>query len=130
MPELTKVQSKKLRWETWPYSEIKVVAETRILDDSVSRTMKYIEMVINPLTFEIVAQNVDKFDPKLNVAGLVQFAQNRWKDGYVVMASPEFEVDWNDPLVDAHIEAHRKNAEKTLIAMHEFVMKLLDIKKN
>lgn len=121
-------QSKKLRWETGPYSEINVVTRTRVLDDSVSRTMQYIEIVINPLTFEIISENIDKFEKNLNVEWLVKHADNRWRDGYVTMASPEFEIGpyW-DPLANEYIEAHRKNAEKTVIALHKFVMNLLDI---
>ena len=126
--KLTKAQRRDLRWETWPYSEVNVITQTRILDDSVSRTMKYIEIVINPLTFEIVAQNIDTFDKKLNIVWLVNCAQDRWRAGYVVMASPEMEREPWAILVDEMIEAHRRNAEKSLIAMHVFAMKLLGLK--
>ncbi len=127
--KLSKEQAKKLWWQTGPYSEVNVITQTRFLDDAVTRTMKYIEIVINPLTFEIVKQNVDKFDESLGIDLLVHSADDRWqKFGYVTMGSPEYPYNiYENSEIDAYVEAHRKNAEKTVIAMHKFVMKLLDI---
>ncbi|MDR2415938.1 MAG: hypothetical protein LBD75_05020 [Candidatus Peribacteria bacterium] len=47
-----------------PYSEVQIITETRIIDDHVSRTMMFVEAHINPLTFEIVTANADKFDER------------------------------------------------------------------
>ncbi len=125
--KLTKEQSKKLRWVDWPYSEVNVIKQTRVLDDRVSRILVYIELVINPLTFEIVSQNVEKFDKQLNIWWLLAHADNRWRDGYVVAASPEIQrTGWSKDQEDL-IEIHRKNAERTLIAMHKFTMRILGI---
>jgi len=130
MTKLTKKQSQDLRWGTWPYSEIKVITETRILDDKVSRTMKYIEIAINPLTFDIVSQNVDRFDKKFGIQWMLDYAENRWGDGYIVRVSPEMEREKWMTDIEEEIEGYRKNAEQLLIEMHTFVMYILDIEKS
>jgi hypothetical protein len=96
--------------------------------------MMFVEANINPLTFEIIAKNVDKFDEEDKVADLVELADFRGdRFGYVVGFPPVFEVDPDDKKMMNHarrdLEPFRKEAEKLMIKFHMFVMNLLDIGK-
>jgi len=54
--KLTQKQIDQLWGEHGPYSEAKLIIETRILDDRVSRIFIVVEVAINPLTFEIISK--------------------------------------------------------------------------
>ena len=55
MIKITKEQKDMLWWENWPYSEAKLIFETRILDKKVSRRFISVEVTINPTSYETVS---------------------------------------------------------------------------
>jgi len=61
MIKITKKQRDMLWGQDGPYSEARIVFETRILDDEISRTFINVEVAINPTTFNICKQNLNKF---------------------------------------------------------------------
>ena len=89
---------------------------------------------INPLTFETIEKNVDKFDPEDNIKDLLNNAEYIGDSyGYVVGFSPAFEVDPHDARTMRRarkaLEPYRKEAEELIIKLHAFVMRLLGIKR-
>ena len=54
MKKLSSMEREMLWNENGPYSEAKIVINTRILDDRVSRVTVEVEGHINPTTFKIV----------------------------------------------------------------------------
>ncbi|MBI3290869.1 hypothetical protein HYZ76_01145, partial [Candidatus Falkowbacteria bacterium] len=61
MSKISQNDQEMLWGETGPYSEAKIVINTRILDDSVSRVMVEVEANINPTTFKIIKKNIGLF---------------------------------------------------------------------
>lgn len=61
MLKLNKKQIEEIWGEGGPYSQVQMVVETRILDDSVSRVFVNVDAQINPLTYKIIKQNLDYF---------------------------------------------------------------------
>ena len=58
--KLTQKDKDKLWGDSGPYTEVKLIFETRILDDKVSRIFILVEVYINPLTFEIIKKKTDR----------------------------------------------------------------------
>lgn len=125
--KLSKKQRDKLWGETGPYSQANLTFETRILDNKVSRVFLVVEADINPLTFEIIEQNRDKFANDEMIQQLLDQADYRGQEfGYVVSAFQEEYID-EETLIEA--KECLEYTKSTLIKMHEFVMDLLDIEK-
>ena len=123
--KLSQKQYDELWGEDGPYSQVRVVIETRILDDRVSRVFVEVEADINPLTFKIIEQNRNKFKNDIKIQQLLDYADDRGQEfGYVVTA---FSKEYADETVmrEAHTAAEYTKA--TVIKMHKFVMELLEI---
>ena len=126
--KLTKQQTQEIWGEDGPYSQVQMIVETRILDDSVSRVFVNVDAQINPLTYKIIKQNVDNFKDDEKILQLFDHAQFHGKSyGYVATAFSE-ELTGPDVLKRAQFAADR--AKDVIIKMHKFVMELFDIKSN
>ncbi|MBI2634831.1 hypothetical protein HYW82_04155 [Candidatus Peregrinibacteria bacterium] len=84
--KLTQKQRDQLWGEHGPYSEAKLITETRILDDQVSRVFVVVEVAINPLTYEIIGKNIKQCDgfaryKRINITFLCQKQFNKYRRG-------------------------------------------------
>jgi len=123
--KLTKKDREMLWGESGPYSEAKIVINTRILDDSVSRVMIEVEGNINPTTFKIVKKNIGKFANDEIILQLIESAIYRGEEyGYQIATSYEEFTD-NEVMKKARKELDRVKA--AIIKMHRFVMDYLGI---
>jgi hypothetical protein len=123
--KLSQTQQEELWGEGGPYSQVRIVIETRILDDRVSREFVEVEADINPLTFKTIEQNRKRFKDDMAIQQLLQYADYRGQDfGYVVSA---FSREYTDKNVMQEARAAAETAKTTLIKMHRFVMELLEI---
>lgn len=108
-----------------PYSEVKLIEETRILEDQVSRRFFTVEAVVNPFTYKLCLKNKKSFKGDQIILEFLEYAENRgFEDGYVAMAFNE-EFTGDETLKRAF--AHKEYAEGAIIRMHKFAMKELGI---
>ena len=119
--------SAKDKFELWgesgPYSQVNLIRQDRVLDDSISRTFVVVEVEINPLTFSLIKKNRHEFKGDIMINQLIDHAEYRGpKYGYVASA---FEVWLNDDSVLEQAEIHRRYARETVIRMHKFVLEKL-----
>lgn len=123
--KLTQKQLDKLWGDGGPYSEARLIIETRILDNSVSRVIVRVEVSINPLTFEIIKKNIKYFEDDDLIVNLVKNAQDYGPDhGYVAEAFFEEYID--DTVLKKGREALQYSKD-TIIKMHNFVSDLLGL---
>jgi len=123
--KLSQTQQEELWGEGGPYSQVRIVIESRILDDRVSRVFVEAEADINPLTFKIVEQNRKRFKNDRRIQQLLDYADYRGQEfGYVVSV---FSREYTDEHVMREARAAAETAKATLIKMYEFVMELLGI---
>ncbi len=121
--KLTKNEQERLWGDGGPYSEVKIILNTRILDDEVSRTMLEVEGNINPTTFKIVKKNKDKFIDDPVIIELLEMARYEGKSyGYHFSAGAEEYIDEFSLKRAKRKQAH---AQKAVIKMHKFVIKYL-----
>ena len=121
---LSQEQIEKLWGDGGPYSQVNLVFENRILDESEARRYYYIHVEINPLTFEIVEKNLDDFQNDKEVMGIYETHEER-EDGNGYNAYP-FRVQVVDEEDDKK-EAQKALVEikKAVIRMHKYAMKVL-----
>ncbi|MEK7522568.1 MAG: hypothetical protein AAB569_03240 [Patescibacteria group bacterium] len=123
--KLTKIQSDKLWGEDGPYSEVHLIIETRILDDKEARKFIIVEQNINPLSFEILKKNSDKFKNDIPIMQLFEHAEYRGqKFGYVVCAFIKEYRESSDLIEGQECVDFSK---EMLIRIHKFVMNYLGI---
>jgi len=123
--KLSQRQLDKLWGEDGPYSQANLIVQTRILDDKVSRVFVEVEVEINPLTYEIIKQNIKQFENDPMISQLIDHAENRGQEfGYVSCA---FSRQYYDESVMKEAKKALEYSKKTIIKMHKFVMDLLDI---
>ncbi len=126
--KLTKQQTQEIWGEDGPYSQVQMIVETRILDDSVSRVFVNVDAQINPLTYKVIKQNMDKFKDDEVMRQLFDHAQFHGKKyGYVVSA---FSEELRGPDVFERAEFAVERTKEIVIKMHKFVMELFDIKSS
>jgi hypothetical protein len=123
--ELTKKQQDMLWGGDGPYSQVKLMKETRILDDNVSRIFLVVEAEINPTTFKLVKKHRKnkEFINDPMVQQLLDHADYRGlKFGYVSMA---FSAEYGDDVAMINAEQALRYSQKTIIKMHKFVIGLI-----
>lgn len=122
---LTKSKIDKLWGEAGPYSEVSLQIQTRILDDSVSRVFLCVRANINPLTFELVKENIDQFSDDPMILDLINHSEY-WgiPDGYV---SDVLIGEFSSKETMKEAEIVRDDVERTIIKMHKFVLELLKL---
>ena len=125
MKKLKPSEIEMLWGEDGPYSEAKIVINTRILDDRVSRVMIEVEGNINPTTFRIIKKHREEFAADPIITDLLRKATYRGKGyGYHIATSyTEFEGMESLEQAKEQVE-YMKDA---IIRMHEFVMDYLGI---
>lgn len=89
------VEDREMLWnDEGPYSEAKIIINTRILDDSVSRVTIEVEGNINPTTFKIIEKHKDLFANDPIILQLLKTAVYRDKGyGYNISAGVEEYID-------------------------------------
>lgn len=122
--KLTSVDFGKMWGGDGPYSQVNVIEQTRILDDSISRVFLVIEAEINPFTFEYIKKNRKKFENDEVVLQLLDSAEDRGKFGYVIGAG---EVEITAKGARLFAEKQRDVTIEALIRMHAFVLNEFDI---
>jgi len=112
---------KEMTWgEDAPYSEAKIVINTRVLGEQVSRVMVEVEVNINPTTFKIIKNNREEFVGDVMMEQLLDTARYMGK-GYGYQASAGCEQYTNEGVMkDAQIRL--EYAKECLIRMHKFVI--------
>ena len=123
--QLTPKQIDELWGETGPYSQVQLIIETRILDNSVSRVFVNVDAQINPLAYKVIKQNRAYFANDEQILQLIDHAKYHGKAyGYVVNSFSQ-EFVGSDVLEKANIAV--EYSKKNVIKIHEFVMDLLDV---
>lgn len=121
-------KDREMLWgEEGPYSEAKLVLNTRILGDSISRVMVEVQGHINPTTFRLVKKyRYSEFVDDNHIQNMLDHA-DYWgkKDGYVVSLGEEEYSD--DPLVMKRAEEKLRVLKEAIIRMHEFVMEYFEL---
>ncbi len=121
--KLTKNEQEMLWGDTGPYSEVKIVVNTRILDDEVSRVMIEVEGNINPTTFKVVKKNKSKFIDDPVITELLSTARYEGKSyGYHISAGAE---EYDDEISLRNAKIKQVYMEKAVIKMHQFVIEQL-----
>ena len=121
--KLTKKQRDELWGEVGPYSEVCLIFETRIIDDTVSRVFLNVEVHINPFTYKLIKKHREKFADDLMIQQLLDHSEFRGKPhGYVTSA---FQDEYTDDNVMEEAKQHLEYAKSTIIKMHEFVLSVI-----
>ena len=122
--KLTQKQIDNLWGESGPYSQANLIIQTRILDDSISRTFLVVEAEINPLTCELIKKHRAKFIDDQKVLQLINHIEYRGPEfGYVVSS---FEAEYKNESVMHEAQERLKYTIETIIKMHKFVMNLIE----
>jgi len=121
--KLTPKQVAEIWGDEGPYSEAKLILETR-LDDSVSRDFITVEANINPLTFKIIKQNRHLFKDDQKIQQLLDHSHYQGPNfGYSTMAYCE---EYFGKREFKKAEKALEYTKETIIKMHVFVMDLLE----
>jgi len=105
-----------------PYSQVNLIKQVRIIDDSVSRVFIVVEVEINPTTFEIIRanRNSDEFKNDVMIQQLLDGADYRGPQfGYVASA---FENEYIGDDIIVRAEYALNYAQECIIKMHKYVM--------
>ena len=114
-------------WGEGPYSEVNLIFQTRILDDSVSRIFLEVEVYLNPYTFELIKKYRKLFVNDQMIQDILDHSEYRGQSfGYVSCA---YSKEYNKDLLE-EANLHLKYAESTIIKMHKFVLKYLNGETN
>ena len=125
MKKLSSMEREMLWNENGPYSEAKIVINTRILDDRISRVMVEVEGYINPTTFKVVQENIKEFSDDLMITQLLETAVYRGKEfGYHISAGTE---EYTSNEVMQRAKEKLEYMKETIIKMHVFVMEYYDL---
>ncbi len=119
--QLTKREAAGLWGDGGPYSEVRIMRQVRILDDSVSRTFHYVTAVINPTTFRLLRSLRTEIQD-LQILECLDGAE---------FASQEQGYEWTAPLGDsaspAQVDRVAVDLEQMIIRMHRLVMEELGL---
>ncbi len=125
--KLTQKQRDNLWGEDGPYSEAQLIFENRILDDYISRLFIYVEVHINPFTFETIKKNRELFADDMTIQQLLDHSDFRGQHhGYVSCA---FRGEYRDEEVVQRAKEHLNYATQTIIKMHKFVQTVINADK-
>ena len=124
MIKLSTKDRRRLWGEVGPYSEAKLIVNTRILDDEVSRVFLEIELYINPYTFELVKKNRKEFKNDPLLQSILNDSEYRGlPDGYVSCVFTEHYVDEK---VMEEAKKYLECAKEVIIKMHKFTLTFLN----
>lgn len=127
MIKLTNEQMEMLWGDWWPYSEVDLKIQTRVLDDKIARKFIEVEVNINPTTFEICYQNIEHFKNDIMVTQLL----THWECispiyGYKSCA---FIAEYRNEEVMEDAKKAVEYAKETIIKLNKYVMNFLEIKR-
>lgn len=120
--DLSDEQREKLWGEDGPYSQVNLIVQDRILDDSISRTFLVVEAEINPLTFEMINNNREEFKDSKIIQQLLDKADYRGKFGYVICS---YEKEFRNKKDMEKAQQAIEYTREAIILMHRFVMRVL-----
>lgn len=124
--KLTKKDTDELWGEEGPYSEARLIVETRILDDRVSRVFLVVEVSINPFTYEHIKKNRKLFLNDPLIQQLLDHSDYRGQSfGYVSCA---FQEEFTDEKIMEMAKRSLEYCKKTIIKMHRFVISIINEK--
>lgn len=123
--KLSDHQRSRLWGEDGPYSQARLVFESRIFDDQISENVLLIEVSINPFTWEIIEKADVSFRHDTQVRELMENSYCLDEDkGYVAKIC--FGVFTGDESVLRNAQKYLESIQKALIRMHEYVMEILE----
>ncbi len=122
--KLSNKQREQLWGDDGPYSEVNLVFENRILDNTEARNFYYIKVVINPLTFEIVEKDLDNFQDDKWVMDIYETHEER-EDGNGYEAYP-FRIQYIEDSDYKKAKEALLESKKAIIRMHNYVMQVLE----
>lgn len=110
-----------------PYSEAKIIMNTRILDDSISRVTVEIDGNINPTTFKVVKKHKKHFKDDAIVLELLENARYEGKGwGYhVSMGFEQMGIGDDEGIMD-RAQKKLQLLKDAIIRMHEFMLDYLE----
>jgi hypothetical protein len=112
----------KLWGEDGRYSQVNLIFQDRILDDSISRTFLVVEAEINPLTFEMIRDNGEEFKDNEIIRQLLGKADYRGKFGYVICS---YEKEFRNKKDMEKTQYAVEYTTEAIVLMHRFVMRVL-----
>jgi hypothetical protein len=126
--KLTKKEEDLLWGDGGPYSEVQIVINMEILDDSVSRLMVEVEGYINPTTFRFVEANKEYFKNDPVILDMLEKAHfDDDESGYhLAIGEPE---ELTVPNSEVFFRAVKKQQylKNSILKMHSFVMEKFGI---
>lgn len=123
LTNLTQKQSDRLWGVTSPYSEARLIFESRIMDTAVSRVFIEVQVSINPLTFETILEHRDEFADDVIIQQLLDHSEYLGEaEGYVSLAFCQHYVD-STVLIKA--QEHLEFAKETIFKMHNWMYQYL-----
>ncbi len=122
---LTKKNRDDMWGEDGPYSEVNLSEQTRILDNAISRIFLVIEAKINPFTFEFILKHRKKFSDDEAIQQLLDHAEFRGIDGYVVSGGQEELIDKKSFELAFK---YRAIVVENVLKMHDFVIRTFRLK--
>lgn len=120
-------KDREMLWgEDEPYSEVKLVFNTRILGDHISRVFVEVEAHINPTTFRIIKKNKHQFAKDPVITQLLETARYENKsNGYLVSAGME---EWSeDPKMMERAQERLRYMKDAIIRMHKFAIEYFEL---
>lgn len=118
MKELTSKEYHDLWWEDWPYSEVELIEQQRILDDKYARRYLQIKFFINPTTYRICKKNIEniKNDYILSIFDCAKLKPWYWYQ-WIIHSTQYTDEDSRKKVLEI-----KKNVENAIFEMHKFVM--------
>lgn len=124
--ELTPKDFERLWGKDGPYSEVNLLEQTRVLDDSVSRVFFVVEAVVNPFTIEYIRKHRKAFERDEPVLQLIDHAEERGIYGYVASAG---EVERDMPGAREFAQRQATMSTEAIIRMHAFILDAFGLKE-
>lgn len=111
--------------EDGPYSEAKLIMNTRILDDGISRVTVEVDGFINPTTFKFIKKHRDHFADDRVILELLQTAKYEGK-GYGYHVSLGIEELTDEPEIMERAREKLRMLKDAILRMHAFMLDHLE----
>lgn len=126
MTKLTLKQMKEMWGNDGPYSQVQLITEERLLDDSVSRVFIIVSVNINPFTFKYVKKHAKKFANNEIVQGILNVSEYAGiKHGYTCYS---FQTEYFDERVMKVAKQVLEKTRNAVLQMHKFVIEEFGLK--
>ena len=121
--QLTQDQRDQLWSKEGPKFAATLTFDTHILNDKVSKILVIVDILINPLTFEIISKNRKHFANDTVILQIIDEADDQCTGISFTWCPYRMEFKSEDDLNDGHKTL--VICQEALIRMHKFVMELL-----